>query len=82
MVMLYNIFNQQQVVGQVDIGYSEFLAMVEDGRVQSVVIQGNDLYLTDGTGTRYKSFAPDDGELISFLRGHEVTIKAKPPAEN
>ncbi len=81
MVMLYNIFNQQQV-GQVEVGYSEFLAMVEDGRVQNVVIQGQDLYLTDRSGSRYKSFAPDDGDLISFLRSKEVTIKAKPPAEN
>ncbi len=82
MIMLYNIFNQQQVGQQVDVGYSEFLAMVEDDRIQSVVIQGQDLYLTDGSGARYKSFAPDDGELISFLRSNGVTIKAKPPAEN
>ncbi|MBT4027148.1 ATP-dependent zinc metalloprotease FtsH, partial [Desulfobacula sp.] len=81
MVMLYNIFNQQQV-GQVEVGYSEFLAMVEDGRIQNVVIQGQDLYLTDRSGSRYKSFAPDDAELISFLRSKEVIIKAKPPAEN
>jgi cell division protease FtsH len=82
MVMLYNIFNQQQQTGQVDIGYSQFLAMVEDGRIQSVVIQGQDLYLTDESGARYKCFAPEDGELISFLRTNKVTIKAKPPAEN
>jgi len=81
MVMLYNIFNQQQVVGQVDIGYSEFLAMVEDGRVQSVVIQGQDLFLTDGTGARYKSYSPNDGDLVSFLRTNGVAIKAKPLAE-
>ena len=38
MVMLYNIFNQQQG-GQSDIGYSEFISLVEDGRIQNVVIQ-------------------------------------------
>jgi cell division protease FtsH len=81
MVMLYNIFNQQQT-RQVDIGYSEFLSMVEDGRVQSVVIQGQELYILDGSNTRYKSFAPEDGELISFLRSNGVAIKAKPPAES
>ncbi|HGY12035.1 MAG TPA: cell division protein FtsH, partial [Desulfobacterales bacterium] len=81
MVMLYNIFNQQQA-GQVEIGYSEFLAMVENDRIQNVVIQGQDLYLTDGSGTRLKTFAPDDSELISFLRSKGVGIKAKPPAEN
>jgi cell division protease FtsH len=83
MVMLYNIFNQQQQTGPViDIGYSQFLAMAEDGRIQSVVIQGQDLFLTDGNGAKYKCFAPEDGELISFLRTNGIAIKAKPPAEN
>jgi cell division protease FtsH len=81
MVMLYNIFNQQQA-GQTDIGYSEFLSMVERNSVQSVVIQGQDLYFTDESGLRYKSFAPDDGELIQLLRANGVSIKAKPPAES
>jgi cell division protease FtsH len=81
MVMLYNIFNQQQT-GQAEVGYSEFLAMVEAGRVQSVVIQGQDLYIIDSAGGRFKSFAPADGDLISFLRTSGVAIKAKPPAES
>ncbi|MCP4022203.1 MAG: ATP-dependent metallopeptidase FtsH/Yme1/Tma family protein [Desulfobacteraceae bacterium] len=82
MVMLYNIFNQQQAGGQVDIGYSEFLAMVEDGKIQSVVIQGQELLMQDGSGARFKSFAPNDGDLIKFLRTNGVAIKAKPPAES
>jgi cell division protease FtsH len=81
MVMLYNIFNQQQA-GQTDIGYSEFLSMVERDRVQNVVIQGQDLYFTDTSGARYKSFAPNDAELIPLLRANGVDIKAKPPAES
>lgn len=79
MVMLYNIFNQQQV-GQVEVGYSDFLAMVEDGRIKNVVIQGQDLYLTDGSGARYKSFAPDDGDLISFLRAKGGYHKSQTPS--
>ena len=81
MVMLYNIFNQQQA-GQPDIGYSEFLSLVEDGQIQSVMIQGRDLYITDASGARYRSFAPDDGDLIQMLRANGVAIKAKPPAES
>ncbi len=83
MVTLYNIFNNQQHTGQViDIGYSQFLAMAEDGRIKSVVIQGQDLFLSDDNGAQYKCFAPEDGDLISFLRKNGVVIKAKPPAEN
>lgn len=81
MVMLYNIFNQQQP-GQMDIGYSEFLGMVEDGRIQNVVIQGQELFITDSSGTRFKSFAPNDIDLVSFLRTNGVNIEAKPPSES
>ncbi len=81
MFLLYNAFNQQQA-GQSDIGYSEFLAMVQDNRVQSVVIQGQELQITDTAGAYYKSYAPNDGDLIHFLRTSGVTIKAKPPAES
>ena len=81
MVMLYNIFNQQQV-GENSLGYSDFLAMVESERVQSVVIQGQDLYVTDKNGARYKTYAPGDGDLIRTLREKGVSIKAKPPTES
>nr|WP_319495158.1 ATP-dependent zinc metalloprotease FtsH [uncultured Desulfobacter sp.] len=81
MVMLYNIFNQQQG-GQSDIGYSEFISLVEDGRIQNVVIQGRDLIITDTTGARFNSYAPDDAQLIDILRKNGVAIKAKPPAES
>ncbi len=81
MVMLYNVFNQQQA-GQMDIGYSEFLSMVEGGRVQSVVLQGRELFITESGGANYRSYAPDDGDLIPMLRAAGVAIKAKPPAES
>ena len=81
MVMLFKVFNQQQT-GQQDLGYSEFLTMVDNGRVQNVTIQGQDLYITDGAGAKYKSFAPDDGDLINLLRSKGVAITAKPPAES
>jgi cell division protease FtsH len=81
MVMLYNIFNQQQG-GQSDIGYSEFISLVEDGRIQNVVIQGRDLIITDTSGARFNSYAPDDAQLIDILRKNGVAIKAKPPAES
>jgi len=81
MVMLYNIFNQQQG-GQSDIGYSEFLSLVESGRIQSVIIQGRDLIITDTSGAKFSSYAPNDTQLIDTLRKSGVAIKAKPPAES
>ncbi|MEA2058939.1 MAG: ATP-dependent zinc metalloprotease FtsH [Thermodesulfobacteriota bacterium] len=82
MVMLYNIFNQQQQIAETDIGYSEFVSMVDSERVASVVIQGHDLYITGVDGAKYTTFAPEDNELIKMLRQKGVRIKAKPPAES
>ncbi len=79
-VMLVNIFNQQQVA-ETQIGYSEFISMVEEEKVANVVIQGQELYVSDINGSRFKVFAPQDSDLIKILRQKKVAINAKPPAE-
>ncbi|PIE70076.1 MAG: cell division protein FtsH [Deltaproteobacteria bacterium] len=80
MVLLYNIFNQQNYA-ETDVSYSEFLTRVEEGRVSDVTIQGQDLIAKDETGTTFKVFAPNDVDLIKTLRDKGVSIAAKPPAE-
>jgi cell division protease FtsH len=81
MIMLYNLFNQQHTA-ETSISYSEFLAMIEGERVSDVVIQGNELYVTDNSRNRFKVYAPEDGDLIKILREKGITINAKPPAES
>ena len=81
MIMLYNLFNQQRVA-ETNISYSDFLAMVEDERVEQVVIQGQELFVTDSNRNRFKIYAPQDNELINTLRRKNVTISAKPPTES
>ncbi|MFH1102843.1 MAG: ATP-dependent zinc metalloprotease FtsH [Pseudomonadota bacterium] len=81
MIMLYNLFNQQNI-SESNISYTEFLSMVEGGRVSDVVMQGQELFVTDASRNRFKVFAPQDNELIRILRGKGVTISVKPPAES
>ena len=81
MVMLYNLFSQQRMA-ETSISYTEFLSMVENERVAEVVIQGQELYVTDTNRNRLKIYAPPDNDLIGTLRKKGVTISAKPPAEN
>ncbi len=80
MIMLYNIFNQNQPVGQT-VAYSEFIAQVEGGNVSKVTIQDRDLLVTDSNNATYKVFSPDDLQLIPTLRDKGVIIEAKPPAQ-
>jgi cell division protease FtsH len=81
MVMLYNLFNQQQLA-QNDISYSEFLAMVEADRVAEVTIQGQEIRVTDLNRSHFKIYAPQDPALIQRLKDKGVTIIAKPPTES
>ncbi|MGD8702201.1 MAG: ATP-dependent zinc metalloprotease FtsH [Desulfosarcina sp.] len=81
MVMLYNLFNQQQLA-QNDISYSEFLAMVEADRVAEVSIQGQEIRVTDLNRSQFKIYAPNDPALIQRLKDKGITIHAKPPAES
>jgi len=81
MVMLYNLFNQQQL-SQNDISYSEFLSMVENDRVSEVTIQGQEILVTDLNRKHFKIYAPQDPALIQRLKEKGVTINAKPPAES
>jgi len=81
MIMLYNLFNQQHLA-ETSISYTEFLAMVDTERVSDVVIQGQELYVTDSNRNRFKIYAPQDGDLIKILREKGVSINAKPESES
>ncbi|MGD8992713.1 MAG: ATP-dependent zinc metalloprotease FtsH [Desulfobacterales bacterium] len=81
MVMLYNLFSKQHLA-ETSISYTDFLTMVNDERISQVVIQGQELFVTDADGNRLKVFAPEDGDLIKILRQKGVVISAKPPSEN
>ncbi|MBW1864570.1 MAG: ATP-dependent metallopeptidase FtsH/Yme1/Tma family protein, partial [Deltaproteobacteria bacterium] len=81
MIMLYNLFNQQNQP-ETNISYTSFLSMVENEQIDEVVIQGQELIVTDTGRNRFKIFAPQDPDMISFLRSKGVAINAKPPAES
>jgi len=81
MVMLYNLFNQQRIP-ETKITYTDFLAMVENERVAEVVIQGQELFVTDINRNQFKVFAPQDADLIKILRAKGVSINARPPSES
>jgi len=80
MILLYNIFSQQQT-SQAEINYTEFLSMVGNDEIKQVVIQGQELRVTDDKGGQFNVYAPRDNDLISILRNEGVSIKAKPEQE-
>ena len=81
MVMLYNLFNQQQIT-QNELSYSEFLSMVDSDRLAEVTIQGQEIRATDINRSQFKIYAPQDPALIQNLKEKNVRINVKPPAES
>ncbi len=81
MIMLYNLFNQQNLA-ETNISYTEFLTMVDKGSIPDVVIQGQELFVTDVNHNRFKVYAPQDTDLVKILRQKGVIISAKPETDS
>ena len=76
MIFLFNLFSKpRQTV--LDKNYSEFISAVENSQVLEVEALGRDLSWRDKQGKRFKTYAPEDPEMIKILRAKGVVINAK-----
>ncbi|MGH7770668.1 MAG: ATP-dependent zinc metalloprotease FtsH [Candidatus Binatia bacterium] len=80
-LLLFNIFSKQHG-REPEIVFSEFLGAVERGEVQEVTIQGHNIQGKYQNGERFRTFAPNDPELVKTLRERKVKIAAKPEEES
>jgi len=56
--------------------------MVEEKEIENVLIKDKYLYVTHIKGSRFKIFMPQDPDMISMLKKHNVSIDVQPPSEN
>jgi cell division protease FtsH len=62
-----------------DISYSTFVAAADSGEVASVTIKkGNEISGAFLDGTKFKTYAPNDPDLVKMLRAKGVAITAEP----
>jgi cell division protease FtsH len=79
---LYNLFQSQSQRGSSsEISYSEFTTKVDSGEVKNVTISGEVISGQLSDGRNFQTYAPNDPNLISQLRGKGVDIKARPASE-
>jgi cell division protease FtsH len=86
MVILTGIFIWQALSVQrpkeKEIIFSQFVDAVDSGKVASVTIQGNEISGTFQDKTAFKTFAPNDPDLVKTLRDKGVQIAAKPAKDS
>jgi len=76
-VFLFHIFNQPKQVKE-SIVYSDFADRIEKGQIAEVTIQGGKVTGKLIDGRDFRTYAPDDTELVSLLKKKKVRISAKP----
>ena len=77
------IFNQMRVGEQRhrNIPYSEFMALAQDGQIDSVRVDERSLYARTADGEQIMAYAPTDMFMVSDLRKSGVRVVSEPPEE-
>ena len=76
-LLLFNLLTRQQPKLQ-DISFSNFMAAVDKGEVSEVEMEGSSIRGKFQNNERFKSYAPNDPDLVKTLRARDVQITAKP----
>jgi cell division protease FtsH len=80
-LVIFSVFSKQHG-REPEIVFSEFMGSVDRGEIQEVIIQGHNIQGKYKNGERFRTFAPNDPELVKSLRDKQVKIAAKPEDES
>ena len=81
MVVLFNLFNKPEPVRGA-LSYSEVLGYLDKGEISSVTIQGHQITGQLLDGRKFKTYTPNDPDLVKTLREKGVQITAEPPEDS
>jgi len=79
--VIFSVFNKQHR-REPEIIFSDFMGGVERGDVREVVILGHHIQGKYKNGEPFRTFEPDDPELVKSLRDKDVKIAAKAEDES
>ena len=81
MIALFNLFNKPYEPKE-QLPFSDFVAAVENGKVIEVRIKGNSISGRLKNGKAFRTYSPDDPEVVKILRQNKVKIFAEPLEES
>ena len=82
LIWMMNQYSVQQAVSKKKITYSEFLNMVDQGKISSVTIRDMDIEgKTSDKKETFFAFAPNDPDFIKTLREKKLDFDVQPPSK-
>ncbi len=78
MILLFNLFTVPNQHPEDPVIFSEFMAHLERGDVEKVIIKENNISAILRDGNRIQTYAVDYPDLVTVLREKSVQIEAKP----
>jgi len=79
MILLFNLFTVPNQHPEDPVIFSEFMAHLERGDVEKVIIKHNNISAILRDGTRIQTYSVEYPDLVKVLREKSVQIEAKPP---
>ncbi|MDD3845477.1 MAG: ATP-dependent zinc metalloprotease FtsH [Syntrophorhabdaceae bacterium] len=80
-LFIFQVYNKPKKELE-SVAFSDFSEALRADRVSSVLMQGRSITGTYKDGKEFKTFAPDDPDLVKTLRERNVKITAKPDEES
>jgi len=81
LLLVFQLFPGNEPVRQM-VNYSDFIDAVEKDRVGEVILQGREIYGTYRDRAKFKTFSPEDPDLVRNLRQAGVSIEVKPEKDS
>jgi len=82
MILLFNLFSVPTHAPEEEVIFSDFMAKLDKGDFEKVIIKGNHISGVLKDKTRIRTYSADYPELVKVLREKDVQIEVKPPDES
>ena len=82
MILLFNLFSVPTHAPEEEVIFSDFMAKLDKGDFEKVIIKGNHISGVLKDKTRIRTYSSDYPDMVKMLREKEVQIEVKPPDES
>lgn len=82
MILLFNLFSVPTHAPEEEVIFSDFMAKLDKGDFEKVIIKGNHISGVLRDKTRIRTYSAEYPDFVKILREKDVQIEVKPPDES